>query len=102
MAARVLPPVHLACLGIASSLATAGSRPNLPWPPFPFPATAGFVLLRDTQPDAGPVEYLFQEDKPAAAAAPAAPAEPAVPAAPDAAPVGDEPPPPEPFEYIPS
>lgn len=63
---------------------------------------AGFVLLHDTQPEAGPVEYLFQEDKPAAAAAPAAPAEPAVPAAPDAAPAGDEPPPPEPFEYIPS
>ncbi|PRW45196.1 26S proteasome non-ATPase regulatory subunit 1-like protein A-like [Chlorella sorokiniana] len=66
------------------------------------PAPSGFVLLRDTQPEAGPVEYLFQEDKPAAAAAPAAPAEPAVPAAPDAAPAGDEPPPPEPFEYIPS
>ncbi|KAI7845077.1 hypothetical protein COHA_001442 [Chlorella ohadii] len=66
------------------------------------PAPSGFVLLRDTQLDAGPVEYLFQEDKPAAAAAPAAPAEPAVPAAPDAAPAGDEPPPPEPFEYIPS
>ncbi|KAL4448567.1 hypothetical protein ABPG75_005786 [Micractinium tetrahymenae] len=69
------------------------------------PAPSGFVVLKDTQPEAGEVEYLFQEDKPAAAAAQAAPAGDA-PAAPAAAAPGagaaDEPPPPEPFEYIPS
>lgn len=66
------------------------------------PAPSGFVVLRDTQPGQ-PVEYLFQEDKPqepkneptaAAAAAPAA--------ASGAAAEADEPPAPEPFEYVPS
>ncbi|KAL4423070.1 hypothetical protein ABPG77_005875 [Micractinium sp. CCAP 211/92] len=68
------------------------------------PAPSGFVVLKDTQPGAEEVEYLFQEDKPAAAApaaagdaAPAAPAEAAA-----AGGAADEPPPPEPFEYIPS
>jgi hypothetical protein len=71
--------------------------------------TAGFVLLKDTQPEAGEVDYLFEEEKPAAASAAAAPAAaggataaPAAGGAAAASPAGDEPPPPEPFEYIPS
>lgn len=43
------------------------------------PETAGFLVLRDTQPEAGPVEYMFVE----AAAGPAA-ASPAAGAAPAA------------------
>jgi 26S proteasome regulatory subunit N2 len=67
------------------------------------PAPSGFVVLRDTRPEEGPVEYLFQEDRAAAAAAAAPAAAPAAAAAaPAAQPEGDEPPPPEPFEYVPS
>lgn len=76
---------------------------NLPSSP-PARAPAGFVLLKDTQPEAGPAEYLFQEAPPAAAA-PAADAAAFAPAAGAPAAEGaaaDEPPPPEPFEYIPS
>ena len=77
---------------------------NICYPPPSLPLPAGFVVLRDTQPDAGEAEYLFEEEKPAAA--PAAPStdEAAPAAAPPAAGAGsgDEPPPPEPFEYIPS
>ncbi|KAI3426179.1 hypothetical protein D9Q98_008556 [Chlorella vulgaris] len=72
-------------------------------------APSGFVLLKDTQPEAGEVDYLFEEEKPAAASAAAAPAAadgataaPAAGGAAAASPAGDEPPPPEPFEYIPS
>jgi 26S proteasome regulatory subunit N2 len=62
--------------------------------------SAGFVVLKDTQPEAGEVEHLFQEDKPAPPEA--APAAADGGAAPAAAAAADEPPPPEPFEYIPS
>jgi 26S proteasome regulatory subunit N2 len=70
------------------------------------PTPSGFVVLKNSTPDE-PVEYLFQEEKkPAAteaATAPAATGDAATqPTAAGAADAGDEPPPPEPFEYVPS
>jgi len=63
------------------------------------PKPSGFVVLKNSTPDE-PVEYLFQEEKIPAAAAPVATGDAATqPADADA---GDEPPPPEPFEYVPS
>ena len=69
------------------------------------PAPVGFVVLKDSRPEAGEVEYLFVE-KPAPAAQPAgdvaAAAGGAAPAQPQQQLLEEEPPPPAPFEYVPS
>ena len=73
------------------------------------PSPSGFVVLKNTTPGES-VEYLFQEDKKPAPAVDGAtpdtdtanaPTQPANAGAATAA-DGDEPPPPEPFEYVPS
>lgn len=76
-------------------------QPNQRWQPVR-PVPSGFVVLRDSTPGEA-VEYMFKEEQERVDATKKEDAESQGPsAAAPAAPQGDEPPPPEPFEYVPS